>query len=219
MHFTLLILNFPSLPAAGIIHSKWELPINNGKSIFLNTIEWTLFIGSGICAFIATGTLCLGFLFSACHEHKIAAKLFKFGWVCSILMIFLFGFLAITFEKYLAGILILASVSSGLMLRKSEINQCPSCDQFISPEKRWSYFTKWMFLRNNSCCPNCGISLTLAKWPWRMMQIGLVLVIAYMFLYLLNVLPDSALRTLVLIPVSLLLLGTLTCRFVPMNTD
>lgn len=52
--------------------------------------------------------------------------------------------------------------------------KCPACDYRI---QSWevSPFTRRLCIRCTSPCPKCGISLIYDKWPWRLTNLGALL--------------------------------------------
>lgn len=176
-------------------------------------IETILIVGGIICAFAGLITLLLGFLLPAFKKFEIAQKFMKFGWTCTLLMISIFALLAIQLGYYWQGILILIAIAIGGILRKSNINKCPHCNELIGAEKQSTNFTKWIFFRKSSTCQNCKTRLIKAKWPWRMTQVGFILMLVYIFLRFFGVVSDIGLQLVLYGAILLFYLGLIESKF------
>ena len=141
----------------------------------------------------------------------------ELGRICVLLMVSLFALVAIQLRYYWQGIVIFAAIALGSIMRKSKINTCPHCGELIGTGEQWSYFTKWLFLRKDSRCSNCEVRLIRAKWPWRMTQSGMVLVLTCIFIRFSNTIPPVALRPIVWVSLLLFLVGIYTSRFEVMD--
>jgi hypothetical protein len=50
---------------------------------------------------------------------------------------------------------------------------CPNCNNWITWLQKWRFSAVLGIVRKVSPCPNCGTNLVWAKWPYRIMMIGI----------------------------------------------
>jgi hypothetical protein len=170
-------------------------------------------VGIFVCGFVGVMAFLFGLLFKSYRKYEAAQKCMEFGRICALLSCSLFALMFILVGNAWPGVIILAAIGSGLMMRKSKFNTCPCCDEFIGIGVQYTHFTKWMFFRRSSNCPNCETRLIRSKWPWRIANISLVFIVICVLLILFKVIFERGLYIMAFLSGVLLLAVTFTSKF------
>jgi endogenous inhibitor of DNA gyrase (YacG/DUF329 family) len=89
---------------------------------------------------------------------------------------------------------------------------CPSCGKRISWIQKWK-FANWANFRKSSPCPMCGKLLIWSKWPFRIMNMGLILLIIKSLVSIIEAVKDRKLDlALFIIALLLVLWGAFTMK-------
>jgi hypothetical protein len=100
-------------------------------------------------------------------------------------------------------------------------NCCPKCKGVISWRQRWKFATG-IGVRKPSPCPHCGTMLVWAKWPHRLIHVGVLFYFIFALLQLLRLLKvelRNASEIMIWIGILLLLVGVFTLRIEIADSD
>ncbi len=98
---------------------------------------------------------------------------------------------------------------------RGSIMNCPNCNKWITWLQKWRFAAALGIIRKASPCPNCGVNLIWAKWPYRIMWtgIGFMLLAALVSHYADSGSDDPRWMVCVLAAIAMQLVGVFLLKF------